>query len=297
MKIINNITLSGCCDLHTHSTYSDGTYTPRQIIEEANRLLLSAVALTDHNTIGGACEFARAAKEFGIKAVVGIEISAEYNKKEIHVVGLFVSEKQYQPLNEYLENIQLKKDIASFELYKALKAAGYDISYERIASEGKKGSINRVHFANELIRCGYISTIAEGFDGVLSEKHGFYKSAPRPDAFAVIEFLGGLGIAPILAHPFLNLTHDELRAFLPKAKAHGLAAVETDYSTFSAEQTASARALADEFGLLRSGGSDFHGANKPNIALGIGLGELRVPIEYYTTLAENNLLNDTPTWN
>ncbi len=285
MKIVNNITLSRCCDLHTHSTYSDGSCTPTEIIEQAKALSLSAVALTDHNTLAGAAEFKAAAIECGVEAVVGVEISAEYNKKEIHVVGLFVTEKQYQPLNEYLENIQLKKDIASFELYKALKAAGYDISYECIASDGNKGSINRVHFANELIRCGYISTIDEGLDGVLSEKHGFYKPAPRPDAFAVIELLSGLGVTPVLAHPFLNLTYDKLRTFLPKAKEHGLAAIETDYSTFTSEQTAAAHALAEEFGLMKSGGSDFHGANKPDIALGIGLGELRVPVEYYTTIA------------
>ena len=84
-------------------------------------------------------------------------------------------------------------------------------------------------------------------------------------------------------------SYDELRTFLPKAKAHGLAAIETSYSTFDAEKTASAQALAEEFGLMKSGGSDFHGANKPNIALGIGLGDLRVPAEYYTTLAASNL--------
>jgi predicted metal-dependent phosphoesterase TrpH len=289
MKITSNITLSRCCDLHTHSTYSDGSCTPTEIIEQAKALSLSAVALTDHNTIGGAREFAQAASEYGVEAVVGVEMSVGYGEKEIHMVGLFVSEEKYGQINEYLENIQLKKDIASYELYKALKAAGYDINYERIVSAGKMGSVNRVHFANELIRCGYISTIAEGFEGVLSEKHGFYKPAPRPDAFDVIEFFCGLGITPILAHPFLNLTYDELRTFLPKAKAHGLAAIETNYSTFTAEQTATAHALAEEFGLLKSGGSDFHGANKPNIALGIGLGDLRVPVEYYTTLAASNL--------
>ena len=285
IKITNNIILSGCCDLHTHSAYSDGSYTPRQIIEEAKRLSLSAVALTDHNTIGGAREFAQAASEYGVEAVVGVEMSVGYGEKEIHMVGLFVSEEKYGQINEYLENIQLKKDIASYELYKALKAAGYDINYERIVSAGKKGSVNRVHFAKELIRCGYLSTISEGFDGILSEKHGFYKPAPRPDAFDVVDYFSSLGITPILAHSLLNLTYDELRAFLPKAKAHGLAAIETDYSKFTAEQTATAHALAEEFGLMKSGGSDFHGANKPNIALGTGLGELRVPIDYYTTLA------------
>ncbi len=284
----NIVSLQGCCDLHTHSTYSDGTCTPREIVEQAKALALCTVALTDHNTLAGAAEFKTAAIEYSVEAVVGVEISAEYNNKEIHVVGLFVTEKQYQPLNEYLESIQLEKDIASFGLYKALVAAGYDINYERIVSEGKKGTINRVHFANELIRCGYISGITEGFEGILSEKRGFYKPAPRPDAFAVIEFLHGLGVTPILAHPFLNLDHGELCAFLPKAKACGLAAIETDYSTFSAEQTAAAYALADEFCFMRSGGSDFHGANKPDISLGTGSGNLRVPMEYYASLALDN---------
>lgn len=281
------ISLEKYCDLHIHSSYSDGSCTPSELIERAKALSLSAVALTDHNTLEGIPEFLASATERGVEAVAGIEISAEYNKKEIHVVGLFISEDRYAPLNEYLKNVRQKKEMANFELYRSLRAAGYDIIYERIFGEDKKGSINRVHFANELIRGGYISTVAEGFSGILSEARGFYKPAKRSCAFEVIDLLCSLNITSVLAHPFLNLSYDELRAFLPQARARGLVAIETDYSLFSAEQTAAARAIADEFGLMRSGGSDFHGTNKPDISLGTGKGNLRVPADYYAALRQN----------
>lgn len=272
------------CDLHCHSTYSDGTFTPLEIIKEAEKTGLCAVALTDHNTFGGLAEFFDAAEQSSVEAVGGVEITTDFKGEELHIVGLFVDPEKHTRLNDVLEMQQLIKDKNNYDLYKKLKAHGYEINYQNILEAAKKGSVNRVHFANELIRAGYIKERSEAFDGLLNEKNGLYVPAKRLDAFYTIELLSSLGIISVLAHPFLSLEYNGLKEFLPMAKKSGLCAMETSYSAFDEEQTRLAQALASEFGLLCSGGSDFHGSNKPHIALGVGMGELRVPYEYLLKL-------------
>ena len=272
------------CDLHTHSLFSDGTSTPSEIINLASKKGLSAVALTDHNNILGLCEFFAAAEKTGIEAVGGIEISAEFLNKEIHILGLFVNKEHFVALSDYLEDYSMKKIINYKKLYEKLVSAGYDISYKNIAKLSDNGVFNRVHFAKELMSKGYVSSIKEAFNGVLSEKNGYYKPVKRLNGFEVISFLSGIGLIPVLAHPFLNLEYNELLEFLPKAKENGLVAIETDYSLFNAEQTKNAHELAERFNLLKSGGSDYHGENKPHIDLAVGKGELKVPYEYYLNL-------------
>lgn len=272
------------CDLHTHSSYSDGSFTPSEIIKEAQVKGLSAVALTDHNTFGGLAEFFEASKSSSVEGVGGVEITTEYKGKELHIVALFVDPNVHGELNDLLEMQQLIKDKANYDLYKRLKAEGYIINYANILEAAKKGSVNRVHFANELIRCGYIENRSQAFDDLLSEERGLYVPAKRLDAFYVIRLLSSLSLVSVLAHPFLCLDCEELREFLPKAVEAGLCAMETDYSTFSEEETMLARSLASEFGLSRSGGSDFHGINKPDISLGHGRGNLAVPYDYYLEL-------------
>lgn len=272
------------CDLHTHSLFSDGTSTPSEIINLASKKGLSAVALTDHNNILGLCEFFAAAEKTGIEAVGGIEISAEFLNKEIHILGLFVNKEHFVALSDYLEDYSMKKIINYKKLYEKLVSAGYDISYKNIAKLSDNGVFNRVHFAKELMSKGYVSSIKEAFNGVLSEKNGYYKPVKRLNGFEVISFLSGIGLIPVLAHPFLNLEYNELLEFLPKAKENGLIAIETDYSLFNPEQTKNAHELAERFNLLKSGGSDYHGENKPHIDLAVGKGELKVPYEYYLNL-------------
>lgn len=272
------------CDLHIHSSFSDGTNTPTEIINLAVKGGLSALALTDHNNILGLEEFFAAAKKANIEAVGGIEISAEFLNKEIHILGLFVTQEHYAFLGDYLEDYSMKKIINYKKLYEKLVSAGYNISYKNIAKLSDNGVFNRVHFAKELMDKGYVSSIKEAFDGVLSEDKGFYKPIKRLNGFEVIKFLSSIGVKPILAHPFLNLEYDELVEFLKGAKENGLIGMETDYSLFTSEQTQNAHKLAEEFSLLKSGGSDFHGSNKPHINIAVGKGNLNIPYEYYENL-------------
>lgn len=271
------------CDLHVHSNCSDGTFSPRSLIAEADRLGLGAIALCDHNTVAGLPEFMAAGKSADVRAVPGIEFSTEYEGTELHILGLFIKPEHYKPINELLDHYHALKEESNIALAQALNRAGYAIDYEAVKAR-TSGQPNRAHFAAELIEHGYISSIREGCLTILSPKNGLYQPPKRPDALEVISFIQRLGAVSVLAHPFLNLKEPDLRVFLQKAVPYGLAAMETHYVTFDEVLTQRAKSLAKEFYLKESGGSDFHGVNKPDIAMGTGRGNLRVPLAFLQTL-------------
>ena len=272
------------CDLHTHSTFSDGTFSPSQIVAEGLRKKLRAVALTDHNTVAGLPEFLKAAEGTGLEGIPGVEISTGYNNQEVHIVGLFLRQEHYGELERFLDVINRRKEESNRNLVVALREAGYALNYEKIR-ERYQGNVNRAVIAAELIEKGYLTDRKEAFHGILSAKNGLYRPPERIPAFEAIRFLSYIHAVPVLAHPYLSLTEEELRTFLPEAKRNGLAAMETRYSTFTPQLTEAARYLASEFGLLESGGSDFHGENKPDIQLGSGKGDLAVPYSFVQSLA------------
>ena len=273
------------CDLHTHSCYSDGTCTPEEIVDMAACLGLSAVALTDHNTVAGLPEFLTAAEGKPIQAIPGVEISTAYGETELHIVGLFLKEEHFDALEALLSHYNQKKEESNLQLIRALTRAGYALDYEAIRRSHPEGTVNRATIAAALLEKGYVQSIQEAFQGLLSKKSGYYIPPERLDCFAAIRLLRRLGAVPVLAHPFLNLkTEEALRIFLKEAIPHGLAAIETLYPAFTPEASALARAMAAEFGLKESGGSDFHGQTKPHISLGTGKGTLAVPAEFVDTL-------------
>ena len=272
------------CDLHTHSTFSDGTFSPSQIVAEGLRKKLRAVALTDHNTIAGLTAFLKAAEGTGLEGIPGVEISTGYRNQEVHIVGLFLRQETYGELEDFLSVINQRKEKSNRELVAALREAGYALSYEEIR-ERHQGNVNRAVITAELIEKGYITDRKEAFDGILSAKNGLYHPPERISAFEAIRFLSSIHAVPVLAHPYLSLTEEALHTFLPEAKRNGLAAMETRYSAFTPQLTEAARSLASEFGLLESGGSDFHGGNKPEIQLGSGKGDLAVPYSFVQSLA------------
>jgi len=272
------------CDLHTHSSRSDGKDAPRTVAKRAWEAGLGAAALCDHNTIRGIPEFMRAAEKYGIEGIGGVEITTEYKKKELHILGLFIDKESFDPLNEFLDIIRRRKEEANLLLFKKLNDAGYKISYEGIAPKEDASTVNRMHFANELMRCGYISSVKEGFEGLLSEKNGYYVSAERMDAMKTIAFLRSLNIVPVAAHILSDLDMNEAECFLTEAKSNGLIAMETEHSSYTLEMRELAIALSERIGLYKSGGSDYHGRNKPNVPIGKVCGGLDIPYEYYLKL-------------
>ncbi len=272
------------CDLHVHSNCSDGSCTPEEIAETSAEAGLSAVALCDHNTVAGLIRFSDAAKKTGLIPVNGVEISCGYMDEEVHILGLFIPKERFRDVSEYLLEINIRKVESNEHLMKNLTDAGYSIDYKSVLDMADGAIPNRVHFANVLMNAGYVSSISEAFATVLSDEKGLYVPTRKLDSFDVIRFLESISAVPVMAHPFLSLTESELLEFLPSAKKFGLAGMECLYSTYSKEETAKAFELAKKFGLLPSGGSDFHGTNKPDIKIGEGKGNLRIPMEYYERL-------------
>lgn len=265
------------CDLHVHSTYSDGTAAPAELIREAEKLGLGAVALCDHNTVDGLPEFLEAARDSSVRAVPGIEFSTDWQEGELHILALFVGPEHYAAVTEKVQEMMRRKEQSNIDLVAALKNAGIELDYAAIKALTPNGQVNRAVIAADMVRKGYCGSVKEAFKCWLSPKHGYFVPPKRLDALETIRFIRSIGAVSVLAHPFLNLSEEGLRQFLREAPE--LDAMETEYSTFSPEQRALARQIAGEFGLLLSGGSDFHGQNKPDIRLGCGRGDLQVPME------------------
>ena len=272
------------CDLHNHSLYSDGSLSPAELIKMAEKKGLSALALTDHNTAKGLKEFMTEGKVSPVETAPGCEFTTEYKGNELHIVGLFFPETTWEDIEKYVDVMKQAKKKSNHLLIERLEHAGYDISYDEVANITDADEFNRAHVARIMLKKGYISTVSEAFDKLLYEGGDFYEPPQRLDVFETIRFIKEHGAVCVMAHPFLSLGYEELVEFLPLAKAEGMDAMETDYSSFSDEQTVLARHLADQFGLEKSGGSDFHGDAKPGVAMGTGKGKLCVPYDYYAGL-------------
>lgn len=271
------------CDLHTHSVFSDGTFTPTELVCSAENIGLSALALCDHNTVDGLGEFLKAAESRNIEAVCGCEFSVTFEEKELHLLALFIEKRHFDKISQMMQKYNCSKEESNTNLIAALNKAGYSLSYDEIKSRTPNGKINRAHIAAELTRKGYTGSIKEAFKTLLSKSKGFYKEPQRPDFFDMLEFINSIGAVSVLAHPFLNLDENRLESLLPRAKQKGLKAMECFYSLYDNQTTKKAIELCDKFLLKYSGGSDFHGGNKPDIKLGIGKGNLKIP---YSIAAE-----------
>ena len=272
------------CDLHTHSTFSDGTDTPTELIKKAEVANLAAVALTDHNSISGLSEFLNAAKGSKVIGVPGAEFSTEHNGKELHVVGLFIHEEHYQKVRDFCDSVRKSKENSNRLLIENLMNAGYNVKYEELVSYAQSDNINRAVIAGYLIEKEIVKDRKEAFSTLLAKDGGFYVPSKRPSTYETIQFIKSIGAVAVLAHPFLDMDYEEVKAFLPEANEYGLDAIETDYSTYDGYETNCAKELASENGLVFSGGSDYHGKAKTLIRLGVGKGNLKVPMSYYKEL-------------
>lgn len=272
------------CDLHTHSVFSDGTYTPTQLLEAAECAGLSAIALCDHNTVDGLPEFLAAAQGKDLQAIAGAEFSVDYEGTELHLLALYVKESHFSTISERMADFHKRKAQSNYDLIYALNKAGYEISFAEIHKATPNGKFNRAHIAAELTQKGYVSSIKEAFSTLLAPEHGYYKEPKRPTVWEMLEFIKSIGAVPVLAHPFLNLKEDRLIKLLPLAAEKGLVGMECYYPLYDKATTEKSLLLSNRFHLLPSGGSDFHGGNKPDISLGIGKGNLQIPYEWSVAL-------------
>ncbi len=268
------------CDLHLHSRCSDGSMTPAELAGAVAAAGLSAAALTDHDTVKGVREFVEASKHLGFEGVAGVEISTHYG----HLLGLFLPEASWNEANEWLAQWEAGSDLSHIQLAENLRADGYPIYFEELQEQNPGTNINRAHFALELCRIGAAESVPDAFKKFLGDGEKYYKSAPKPRHEEAIVQIRKWGGVPVMAHPVLNLTWQEIEDYMPKAKALGCAGAEVYYTEYSEEDTRRMMELCRKSGLLPSGGSDFHGDAKPEIAIGVGTGNLRIPYVWYETL-------------
>ncbi len=265
-------------DLHVHSNQSDGTLAPRDVVRLASECGLSAFALTDHDNTAGIAEALAASSEYGVEVIPGVEFSTEYLGMDVHIVGL-----EFE-----LENLEFQKKVAEYrderlfrnrKMIDRMAADGIDITWEKMEQSFGPIAWTRAHFGRYLLDHGYVKDISEAFSTYIGEDCKYFvpreKSTPC-DAVRLIRAYGGI---PILAHPFqYRLTRTQLEELICKTKDAGLIGMEVYYSTYSEEQSADLLTLARKYDLAPSGGSDFHGSNKPSISLGTGIdGNLRIP--------------------
>lgn len=264
-------------DLHTHSTASDGTFSPSEVAELAKDAGLASVALTDHDTTDGLDEFMEAGKRLGIETIPGIELAAGYKNTELHIVGLFIDYNS-STLKESMEFIVNERNERNKKMIKALSRIGIEISLRELEENAGGNIITRAHYANVMVNRGYVKNKEEAFDRYISSGRPGYVKRETLTPKTCIEVIRKSGGIPVLAHATLyGYGYLEIHNLVGKLKGYGLMAMETIYSTYTPRQSEELRKICEYYKLMKSGGSDFHGLNKPDIKIGTGRGALKIP--------------------
>ena len=279
---------NGTVDLHTHSTFSDGTFSPEELVKKAVEKGLTAFALTDHDAVGGIESAAAAVKEQNapVLFVPGTELSVGYKDGDIHIVGLFIDYKN--PAFTKISNLLVERRVErNKEMVAKFRAASINMTYEELQEGNPDTVITRAHFARWLINHGVVKNTAEAFDKYLDIHCPYYVPRKYITPEEGIELILESGGVPILAHPLhYKLEEKELETLIKRLKAAGLKGMEAKYSNHTTQDEAYVRKLCNKYELLPSGGSDFHGTNKPAIDMGTGRGTLSVPFEYLINIAK-----------
>lgn len=264
-------------DLHLHTTHSDGSLTPAEVVALASKAGVSTLAITDHDITTAIPEATEAGLAAGIEVIPGIEISSLLGESELHILGYFL-QWQDARLHERLAAARDSRHRRNPLIVAKLQALGIDITYDEVKAVAGSDSVGRPHIARVLMDKGVVTSAKEAFDRFLASGKSAYvpRELPSPaDAIRWIKEANGLAI---LAHPtWVKPTDGVLRTLIAQLKAEGLDGIEGYYSTHSPRQTREYLDLAKQLGLLITGGSDFHGLTKPDIEVGVGRGSLHVP--------------------
>lgn len=264
-------------DLHVHSTYSDGTFTPSELVHEAERAGLSAIALTDHDTTAGIPEAIQAAAGTSLEIIPGVELSTEYSGQEIHVVGLFIT-PDHPELTAALSKFQNARNQRNEKMLELLRKEGFSITMESLVQENPDAVITRANIARYLVDHNQIGSINHVFEKYLGDDCPCYVAREKISPMEACRLIHAAGGLSVLAHPVLyHMKPAELNKLIEEMKPAGLAGIEAIYSTYDRGDEIFIKKTAEENGLLISGGSDFHGSNKPYIHLGTGRGNLFIP--------------------
>lgn len=272
-------------DLHTHSTASDGTFRPAEVVQLACNAGLSAVALTDHDTQEGLSEAQAAADDLGIELVPGVELSLDYDRGGMHLVVLWLGVDG--PLQARLSGLQEARNERNERIVGVLNEAGVAITIDEVLTEAGGGTVGRPHIAAVMMAHGYVPDIRAAFDIWLGAGRPAYVGRERLSPEEAIGLARQSGAVPVLAHPHTLgvTTADDMAGLLERLRDAGLVGLEALYSSYHRHVRAGYTDLARRFGLLPSGGSDFHGEYKPGLEIGKGFGDLLVPADIMRELA------------
>lgn len=275
----------GWVDLHLHTTASDGVMSPSVLVRYAKAKGLRAIAITDHDTVGGVSEGLVAGSELEFEVIPGIEISAEHSPGSMHLLGYFL-DIEHPLLTERLRFLQKARAERNPKIIEKLNRLGIRITYEEVVRASGGGQVGRPHFAQVLLEKGYVRSFQEAFERFLTKGAPAYvdklRFSPR-DALQLIRKAGGV---PVLAHPnTLDVKGGgELEKLVTGLVAQGLVGIEVYYPEHTALQTAEYRLLAERHRLLMTGGTDYHGIAGDGLDIGTGRGEMRLPYSMVETL-------------
>jgi len=263
-------------DLHLHTTHSDGSLRPAEVLALAKQADVTALAITDHDITTGIPEATVTGQELGIEIIPGVEISSFDGKNELHILGYYL-DWQDDLLNERLSTLRASRHRRNPLIIERLRAAGLDVTYEEVRAIAGTESVGRPHIARLLMEKKYVTSAKEAFDRFLAEGKPAYVARELPTPAEAVGWIREAKGVAVLAHPtWVRETGEGLRNCVAGLKAVGLGGVEVHYSTHTKSQTASYLEMARRLDLLVTGGSDFHGLTKPDIAVGTGRGGLKV---------------------
>jgi 3',5'-nucleoside bisphosphate phosphatase len=279
-------------DLHIHTTASDGTFTPEQVISHAHQLKLKAIAITDHDTVAGSKEALRSGIPPSLEFLTGVEISSTpppfySGSGSFHLLGYSIRLDDPK-LNRTLEKLQQARQNRNPSIIDRLNELGISITLDEVRREAGEGQLGRPHIAQLLVKKRAVASIDEAFDQFLGTGKPAYVDKQRVECFKAIEIILDAGGVPILAHPGLldYKTEGRLDELIGKLKKAGIQGLEVYYSGHTPDQTRLYAELAKRHELLMTGGSDFHGAIQPDIGMGSGHGDLIVPYELFEKLIQ-----------
>ena len=280
-------------DLHIHTTASDGTFTPEQVISHAHQLKLKAIAITDHDTVAGSKEALRSGVPPSLGFLTGVEISSTPppfypGSGSFHLLGYSIRLDDPN-LNRTLEKLQQARKNRNPAIINRLNKLGISITLDEVRKKAGEGQLGRPHIAQLMVEKGVVASIDEAFDQFLGTGKPAYVDKQRVECVKAIEIILDAGGVPVLAHPGLldYKTENQIDELIGKLKKAGIQGVEVYYSGHTPDQTSLYAELAQRHDLLMTGGSDFHGAIQPEIEMGSGQGDLIVPYELFEKLIQH----------
>lgn len=274
-------------DLHTHTLASDGSDAPADVVRKAAALGLRAVAVTDHDTFAGLPEALAAGQRCGIEVVPGVELSTVWGGEEVHLLGYFMDTED-TALRALMTRATDERNARNETMVQRLHDAGYPVTMDALHAEFPgQTMLGRPHISEYLMRRGYVASVQDGMKNLLGRGKPFYVARYNIPLEESVETLRAAGGLPVVAHLFkYRYTPEQLTAMVDAAAAAGAVGLEAMYTNYTPAQEQAVRVLAAERGLLCTGGTDYHGARKPDIALGRGFGNLRVPYALLEGLKE-----------